>query len=271
MKLFSIATLSTIALASDKWNVSFPAMSFDKSDEIYQMFLHTEAEVAAEDSGMEFGIGERGKVGTSNDSIKKMQLRKYETLKKMILILHDSDDREWGRYCPYGCHCMVNGPTDLLSGHGQAVDEIDSACKRHQDCITCAMKDFGADVCPWWKPYKMSAMVDDVTDEKHLICQDAPGFCKRSLCECDAQLARDLFNERKNYDRDNHHRYGSFNKDQCRSGPRPQSNTDGGNGGNVDRTHGPSHMCCGQNPKRFPYAVNNQECCNNQLAAIGTC
>jgi len=33
------------------------------------------------------------------------------------------------------------------------------------------MKDFGADVCPWWKPYKMSAMVDDVTDEKHLICR----------------------------------------------------------------------------------------------------
>jgi len=91
---------------------------------------------------MEFGIGERGKVGTSNDSIKKMQLRKYETLKKMILILHDSDDREWGRYCPYGCHCMVNGPTDLLSGHGQAVDEIDSACKRHQD-HSCKMAYIG--------------------------------------------------------------------------------------------------------------------------------
>ena len=85
------------------------------------------------------GINSRTKVGTSNDSISKMQLRKYETMKKMILYLHDSQDREWGRYCPYGCHCMVNGPNDILSGHGNPVDEIDSACKRHQECIACAM------------------------------------------------------------------------------------------------------------------------------------
>lgn len=231
-------------------------------------------------SGLEYGIGERGKVGTANDSIKKMQLRKYETLKKMILILHDSDDREWGRYCPYGCHCMVNGPTDLLSGHGQPVDVVDSACKRHQECITCAMKDFGGDVCPWWKPYKMSAMVDDVTDEKYLICrtyfisveyrvllflEDVEGFCKRSLCECDAQLARDLYSERENYDRDNHHRYGTFNKQQCRTVNRGTYEE------NDVKEKVDSHMCCGINPKRFPYSTNKQECCNNQLESIGTC
>jgi len=271
MKLFSIATLSSLALVNGEWDISIPEMTFDKeNDEIYQMFKAKEAEVAAEDSGLEFGISAKGKVGTGNDSIKKMQLRKYETLKKMILILHDSDDREWGRYCPYGCHCMVNGPTDLLSGHGQPVDEVDSACKRHQECITCAMKDFGADVCPWWKPYKMSAMVDDVTDEKYLICQDIEGFCKRSLCECDAQLARDLFSERENYDRDNHHRYGTFDKNQCRAVNRGTYDNVSGQGQDV-KDEMNKHMCCGKNPKRGPYAVKKQECCNDQLEAIGTC
>lgn len=268
MKLFSIATLSSFVLVKGEWDVNFPDFDFDESDEGFQMFKAEEAHVYSIDSGLEVGIGQRGKVGTANESIKKMQLRKYETLKKMILILHDSDDREWGRYCPYGCHCMVNGPTDLLSGHGQPVDEVDSACKRHQECISCAMKDFGADVCPWWKPYKMSAMVDDVTNEKHFICQDEPGFCKRSLCECDAQLARDLYSEREHYDRDNHHRYGSFSKDQCRSVNRDTGN-ESISGEKQVKMEG--HMCCGANPKRVPYSVNKQDCCNNQLEAIGTC
>lgn len=205
-------------------------------------------------------------MGTSSESVKKMQLRKYETVKKMILILHDAKDREWGRYCPYGCHCMVNGPHDIMAGYGNPVDEIDSACKRHQECIACAMRDFGAELCPWWKPYKMQAMVDDETNEKFLTCEDKPGYCKRALCECDAQLARDIFDERAVYDRDFHHRYGTFSKDQCRQVNRGKYEDVKG-----DKKPKPEAQCCGSFPKRFPFSPAKQECCGDQLAAIGTC
>ena len=43
-----------------------------------------------------------------------------------------------------------------------------------------------------------------------LFSEDKPGYCKRALCECDAQFARDLYAQRMNYNRDNHHRYGSI-------------------------------------------------------------
>ena len=213
---------------------------FDKTDAGYEAFSQMELKVDSEDSGLEIGIHERGKVGTGKSSIEKMQLRKYETIKKMTLYLHDEDEREWGRYCPYGCHCAVKGPHDLLAGYGQPLDEVDSACKRHKECIACALKDFDQATCPWWKPYKMAAMIDDETNEKHLVCrkykidqsaacaliqnslnfalkifsEDKPGYCKRALCECDAQFARDLYEQRMNYNRDNHHRYGDIDVEE---------------------------------------------------------
>lgn len=269
MKLFAITALLGVFAEDDKWEISIPKLSFDtQNDEIYKMFQAANEKAAADASGMEVGIGGRAQVGTSQSSIAQMQLRKYETVKKMTLYLHDNDDREWGRYCPYGCHCMVNGPNDMMSGAGQPVDKVDSACKRHQECISCAMADFGADVCPWWKPYKMSAMQDTETGEKVLVCDDAPNFCKRSLCECDTQLAQDLYNERNSYDRDFHHRYGTFNKEECRSNNRGSVS---GNGGSEKKLNAGESKCCGSNPARFPYSSNKQECCDGQLSAIGTC
>lgn len=64
------------------------------------------------------------------------------------------------------------GMDDILAGYGQPVDEIDSACKRYKQCVKCALTDFGTEVCPWYKPYKMTAMVDTETGEKHLVCKD---------------------------------------------------------------------------------------------------
>ena len=44
--------------------------------------------------------------------------------------------------------------------------------------------------------------------------EDKPGYCKRALCECDAQFARDLYAQRNNYNRDNHHRYGDIDVEE---------------------------------------------------------
>ena len=180
MKLFGLFV--AFVAAEDQWDISFDnEVGFNTTDEGYKAFQNMNDQITAEDAGMEFGIHERGKVGTSNASIEKMQMRKYETIKKMTLYLHDEDEREWGRYCPYGCHCAVNGPTDLMAGAGQPVDEIDSACKRHKECIQCALADFDQAVCPWWKPFKMTAMVDDITGEKHLVCSK---YLKTHLSIC---------------------------------------------------------------------------------------
>jgi hypothetical protein len=207
-------------------------------------------------------------VGTGSASIAKMQLRKYEAIKKMTLYLHDEQDREWGRYCPYGCHCAVKGPSDLLAGSGKPLDEIDSACKRHKDCIACALQDFDQSTCPWWKPYRMTAMKDDQTGEKHLVCDDKPGFCKRALCECDAQFARDLYEQRMNYSRDFHHRYGSIDvEEKCKMVNRGSGNF----GGNQGKGISGSNQCCGDNPSRFPYNSAKNQCCDGRIESLGSC
>jgi len=268
MKLFGLFV--AFVAAEDQWEISFDnEVDFNTADEGYKAFQNMNDQITAEDAGMEFGIHERGKVGTSNASIEKMQMRKYETIKKMTLYLHEEDEREWGRYCPYGCHCAVNGPTDLMAGAGQPVDEIDSACKRHKECIQCALADFDQSVCPWWKPYKMTAMVDDITGEKHLVCNDKPGYCKRSLCECDAQFARDLYAQRKNYNRDNHHRYGTIDTDQACKANSYRGGGNGGNGGGKNLSG--TNQCCGSYPKRFPFNTGKAMCCDGKISSIGSC
>jgi len=271
MKLFGFFALAVTA--QDSWEISFDdSVSFDTNDQGYQAFLNMNDKIIAEDAGMEFGIHERGKVGTSKDSIEKMQMRKYETIKKMTLYLHDEEEREWGRYCPYGCHCAVNGPTDLMAGSGQPLDEIDSACKRHKECIQCALADFDQATCPWWKPYKMTAMVDDQTGEKHLVCNDKPGYCKRSLCECDVQFAKDLYEQRKNYNRNNHHRYGDIDTEEaCKTNYRGNGNSNGGNGGGYNEKGSNEQQCCGSYPKRFPYNTGKAMCCEGKVSSIGSC
>jgi len=267
MKLIGLTIFAAAANAEEFQLSGLDGLVFDKTDAGYEAFSQMELEVDSEDSGLEIGIHERGKVGTGKSSIEKMQLRKYETIKKMTLYLHDEDEREWGRYCPYGCHCAVKGPHDLLAGTGQPLDEVDSACKRHKECIACALKDFDQATCPWWKPYKMAAMIDDETNEKHLVCQDKPGYCKRALCECDAQFARDLYEQRMNYNRDNHHRYGDIDvEEQCKAVNRGSFGA-----GQAGKGVTAEHQCCGNNPQRFPYNPAKNECCDGKISGLGSC
>ena len=207
MKLFGLFLLTVSA--QDWLEISLDRAGSDANDQGYQKLL-----VENDDK----------RLGTEA----KLQFRKYENIAKAILYLHAGEDREWGRYMPYGCHCAVNGPTDLLAGSGQPLDEIDSACKRHKECTTCAMSDFDQASCPWWKPYKMTVMFDNQTGEKKLVCcklcrnsasnnftpVDEPNSCKRSLCECDMQLAKDIYEQRESYNRNNHHTHGSIDTNQ---------------------------------------------------------
>lgn len=264
MKLVALVAGIAAAQRSDNFVVNFDSEVTFKKNEFYKEFQKQRQTVADQEAQQLLGIGGRGKVSSEESSVQSKQLTKYQTIKEMIWYLNKSERPEFGRFCLYGCHCMVKGPYDLMAGEGTPVDPIDSACKRHQDCIQCAMNDFG-ESCPWWKPYRMNAMVDTETSQRHLICEDSTGYCKRALCECDAQLARDLFEEQKFYNTNHHHRLGAFDTGSCKSGPLGTSKTDGFNLEKKDS------QCCGTNPKRFPYSPDKKECCNGLLATIGAC
>lgn len=88
---------------------------------------------------------------------------------------------------------------DILAGYGQPVDEIDSACKRYKQCVKCALTDFGTEVCPWYKPYKMTAMVDTETGEKHLVCKDKERVSKHFLNKIEKIQKNFLKKKTKNF------------------------------------------------------------------------
>jgi len=265
--LFSF--LSTFALAqngnsetADFWDISIDQpIEFNSEDPIYKEFKAMQATE---------NIMARALVGSTESAVRKMKMRKFDTLKKMIAYLDNSPRPDFGKSCHYGCHCLVDGMDDILAGYGQPVDEIDSACKRYKQCVKCALTDFGTEVCPWYKPYKMTAMVDTETGEKHLVCMDKAGYCKNALCECDAQLAKDMAANKSSYNKDFHSRYGGFNReDECRNNSHGGT---GGNGGTGYKGEGrEEQVCCGEFPQRFPYSPSKYQCCDSKISSFGTC
>ena len=55
----------------------------------------------------------RAMVGTDDDAVRKMKMRKFDTLKKMIAYLDNAARPDFGKSCHYGCHCLVDGKNDI--------------------------------------------------------------------------------------------------------------------------------------------------------------
>jgi len=191
-------------------------------------------------------------------------------------------------YEPYGCHCSIQavqtnaylnpqGYTpgdlwltgDLMAGSSQPLDEIDSACKRHKDCLACAMAESDG-TCHWWQ-YPYNIIVTSPFEENfQATCHDTPGSCKRSVCECDVQLARDFYELRETYNKNNKHAHGNIDTDQvCKSSHRGDANSVPENGGSSGTSV--AKQCCGSYPKRFPYNAEKAMCCDGTIDSIGSC
>jgi|ERR1711990_4261 len=305
MKLFALSTIAAVALSQDADVDEAKAANYDlarsgefekysfevvpegfegefagfnttavieenKDDEIFREF-----EVLY--SYVDSGLGR-----TEYTEEQKSMIRKFKLLKNMIVYLQRIP--LFGKFCFYGCYCFAQGPFRLLenAGNGQPVDKPDNACRAHNRCHYCAREDFAAK-CDMTSPYKFMAAEDEVTGERYINCLNPEGSCKRNICECDRKLAYDLREAEFNWNILHHQRWGGFAKDNCLAYRNGRSAS--------DRTirEEKEMACCGQNPNRFPYAVNDGfgnvkqccgektynpftfTCCDEQVMEIGSC
>jgi hypothetical protein len=120
-----------------------PSFSLDGEEDISkldsilaQMTNGTVDEIEAAimaNTGLGLGLGRR-------EPATPLEERKFRNLK--ILVLYLQKEKQFGRYCYYGCHCLPEGSHNLArGGYGIAKDEIDQSCKRFGQCYKCLLEE----------------------------------------------------------------------------------------------------------------------------------
>lgn len=193
----------------------------------------------------------RSRTGSSNHTM--AGLRKFRQLKSMILFLQQEPN--FGKYCWYGCWCFIEGSYNLQTGYGKPRDEIDSACMRFSKCYRCLNMDyenFTDDIAYDFSVGNRNA--NDVS-QKTLSCHDPPGSMKRSLCECDKELAYQLREYELEWQEKFHEKWGGFDRrHECW----------------VKNGNNPTDDCCGNYPHRYPYSTGqgSKACCVNKVYGV---
>jgi len=205
--------------------------------------------------------------GASHADFRHMaQMRKTQNLIQMLTFLQHDDEQPASRFLDYGCYCSPHTKIPSAQGHGLAVDDLDRQCYKNMRCRTCAKLDFGKS-CHGLMGYTYHANITE-DGQRELSCTDTPlstnnADCKKSLCECDIQLVKDIVARKDIYDMNKSKTWGSFDvdakceRDLCKKTKLGCHDAD---------------MCCGEYPRRNP--LWSQEgamaCCgsksyNNQL------
>lgn len=225
-------------------------------------------------------LGQKG--WFDSDQIREERRRKKlkQILKMVFFLQQDASPASLEKYLYYGCYCFPDGDQKLFSGYGDAVDEVDKACRRLQTCYRCVGVDYGQEECINTKGYKFSGVVDPVTGKKDIICKNKKLNCGAAQCECDRQLAFQLAEMEITWNPNNQgNKYGMFDRaSQCNVQER-----------SATINHDIETKCCGHYPERTPYAANGPngvrnccgaktydprllECCpGNVLQSLGTC
>ena len=133
---------------------------------------------------------------------------RYSQLLEMFQFYNPNFDER--KYLSYGCNCHVFGNRPMSDpGFGPPVDSLDQSCKAYKDCNKC-VKIVHGDTCEkstynytvkgrvhrtalWYILNRLGGGTVRWTLIKgdKLTCTDSPDSCQRSLCECDAQFAKD--------------------------------------------------------------------------------
>jgi len=230
--------------AADFYSDILADISGDTVDEIDQMIMNLMGE--SEESFR--GTGELG-------------LRKFRQLKIVVLWLQQ--EQKFGRYCYYGCYCLPEGSHDIAQGgYGRPQDNIDRSCKDFKQCYRCLNEEYGdtSKGCAGEEFGYRFDLIENDDGTKDVQCTNRLGSCRRSVCECDLQLAKALSKYESEWDESLHSVKGGFDREatcQIPSGP----------GGN------PILECCGDKttfPFNQPRRAN--QCCDGPEAKpLGQC
>jgi len=181
--------------------------------------------------------------------------RRYKQLTAMMT--HYNPDFDERKYWAYGCNCMILGDRPMSDpGHGPPVDALDTVCKKYKDCVKCARMTHGDTCYPENIKYKYKISGNDV------VCKDSANTCDRSLCECDAMLAKQHVGVKGVFDPEFHHFWSVAGWD-----PKNDPNQCVSQPGNSDP------QCCGGEVDAFQlYNANRYQCCPDKtVKEIGSC
>lgn len=182
--------------------------------------------------------------------------------------------RNFAAFEGYGCWCLEK------KGYGPVRDEIDFACMTHSKCWGCAKATNGDECDGVVTAYRWKFIKDKATNSAiDIKCVDSDP-CKKSICECDRDLAINLRNMESVYEDGN--RDESLKSEQC-----PKKEIDPS--ARALKTHEKLDSCCGDEIFKFPYASASGkrsccgtrtystellECCDqsaSDIRAIGSC
>jgi len=262
MKLFNFFTVGALAsqvtLSRTRRDVAYSFSGEEAADFYSEILADISGDTVDEIDQMIMNL-----MGESADSLRfmgELGMRKFRQLKIVVLWLQH--ERKFGRYCYYGCYCLPEGSHNLAQGgYGKPQDNIDRSCKDFKQCYRCLNEEFG-DTSKGCAGEEFGYRFDLLTNadgSKDVQCTNRLGSCRRSVCECDLQLARALSKYESEWDESLHSVKGDFDRETTCAVPP--------GGGN------PILECCGDKttfPFNQPRRAN--QCCDGPEAKpLGQC
>jgi len=178
--------------------------------------------------------------------------RRYNDL--LAIVTHYEKGFDERKYWAYGCNCLILGDRPMSEmGKGKPVDELDVACKDYKSCQKCVRMEFGPDCIGEKERYSWKKVKGDV------VCTDAPGTCKRGLCECDLDYAKKIPGTIGVFNPDYHLFYTTIGWDPDTS---------------CQRNKGVSKPeCCGNDdgPMKIFNSLQKECCADGSIKRIGFC
>jgi len=168
------------------------------------------------------------------------------------------------KYTSYGCYCWINGMSDGVIGGGKTKDVTDHHCKELYRCYKCVNNDYA-------KNYTDVSYTVDFTmkdGERALDCSVNSKQDAENICECDKRFAENIAaaegsctaGEAADPEWGEHCMSEDFRTGNAGGSFDPQNQCD-------KQFHGHDKAeCCGFYPNRYPYDINENDCCRTTIS-----
>ncbi|CBY08323.1 unnamed protein product [Oikopleura dioica] len=146
---------------------------------------------------------------------RRPEFRRFSHLKLMMSVMLGSGALA-SKFTEYGCHCLLGPDVVPAPSRVPAVDNIDETCRRHSLCQHCAKIDNDSECIGSAVGYSFSGHQNEQTGSNFITCDNTPGTCRHSLCQCDYALAVGIAERANEWREENDHLVGNFEmKQQC--------------------------------------------------------